>query len=308
MLRGYFNYQKVSKKMDPKTANKTRLEKSNKLKEYSQYELLILLLIDLFKEIKSGDFVKEFEEAYADIRDNLTSSAQATVEALKNLIQNPPTLNNLSALEQLNLAVLSNINVVNVIYRLEQKYLRKFKQALKIVKDGIPKRKLKLTAFVTSFYSKVEKCPSVLLLLLDYVKKGLKEVKKFIVELVKPITDYVEKQIEIIKARVREAGRKRLERNKENLINIDAKAMSLVYNIATRLFWTGARWSNTVGTSFVTINIGPFKPIKGLPEGGAKGMAEELAKNFQDQLKVMSGRVIPNPATGISSFPFSGYN
>ena len=308
MLRGYSNYQKVSKKMDPQTANKERLEKSNKLREYAQSEMLILLLVDLFKEIKSGDFVKEFETAYADIKDNLTSSAQGTVEALKNLIQNPPTLNNLSAVEQLNLAVLSNINVVNILYRLEQKYLRKFKLALKIVKDRMSKGKLKLTAFVTSFYSKVEKCPSILLMLLDYVKKGLKEIKKFIVELVKPITDHVEKQIETIKVKIQEAGAKLLEKNKEKLVNIDAKAMSLVYNIATRLFWTGATWSNTVGTSFVTTNIGPFKPIKGLPEGGAKGMADELAKSFQDQLKVMSGQVIPNPATGIPPFPFLGYN
>ena len=308
MFRGYYNYQKVSKKMEPKTANEERLKKSNKLKEYAQYEMLILLLIDLFEEIKSGDFAKEFETAYADIKDNLTSSVQGTVDALKNLIQNPPTINNLSALEQLNLAVLSDINVVNAIYRLEQKYLRKFKQALKIVKDGIPKRKVKLTAFVTSFYAKVEKCPSVLLMLLDYVKKGLKEIKKFIVELVKPITDYIEKEIEIIKAKIKQAGAKLIEKNKEKLINVDAKAMSLVYNIATRLFWTGARWQNSVGTSFVTINIGPFKPIKGLPEGGAKGMADELAKSFQDQLKVMSGQVIPNPSTGISPFPFSGYN
>lgn len=308
MLRGYSNYQKVSKKMDPQTANKERLEKSNKLKEYAQSEMLILLLVDLFKEIKNGDFVKEFETAYADIKDTLSSSAQGTVEALKNLIQNPPTLNNLSAVEQLNLAVLSNINVVNILYRLEQKYLRKFKLALKIVKDRMSKGKLKLTAFVTSFYSKVEKCPSILLMLLDYVKKGLKEIKKFIVELVKPITDHVEKQIETIKVKIQEAGAKLLEKNKEKLVNIDAKAMSLVYNIATRLFWTGATWSNTVGTSFVTTNIGPFKPIKGLPEGGAKGMADELAKSFQDQLKVMSGQVIPNPATGIPPFPFLGYN
>ena len=74
------------------------------------------------------------------------------------------------------------------------------------------KGKLKLTAFVTSFYSKVEKCPSILLMLLDYVKKGLKEIKKFIVELVKPITDHVEKQIETIKVKIQEAGAKLLRK------------------------------------------------------------------------------------------------
>ena len=52
----------------------------------------------------------------------------------------------------------------------------------------------------------------------------------------------------------------------EFIVNIDSAAMSAILGLSARSFWTGATWSNTVGTSFVTTNIGPFKPIKGLPE------------------------------------------
>jgi hypothetical protein len=238
----------------------------------------------------------------------LSTNVQYNVEALKNLFDNPPTITNLSSVEQLNLAVLSDINLVNALYRLEQKYLRKTKQTLKLAKDGLSKRKGKLVDFIVQFYNKVDKCPSLILLLLDYVKKILKELKNYIAGLVKPITDYVDKELDSIKQKIRTEADKLVEKNKEKLINVDAKAMSLVFNIATRLFWTGATWSNTAGTSFATINIGPFKPLKALPQDGSKGIANEMAKSFENQLKAMTGQVIPNPATGIPPFPFLGYN
>ena len=95
---------------------------------------------------------------------------------------------------------------------------------------------------------------------------------------------------------------------KDKLVNIDAKAMGVMFGLAARLFWTGATWTNPVGTTFTVFTIGPFKPIKGLPKDGAAGIAREIGNSFKLQLLPMTGLATPLPANAIPPFPFVGYN
>ena len=309
MLRGYYNHLKVSNKRTSAQANEERKLKSEKIQEYAQYELLILMCIEMFKELKDGTFLSEFEESVKNIGSMSSTQAQQTVAAFKNLIENPPTINNLSSLEQLNLAILSNAEVVNLLYQLEQRHLRRVRQAAQLASESLSKQNTRLSVFVESFYKKVQKTPSFILMLLDYVKRGLKRVKEFLLELVQPIIKHIQKQVDIIKEKSKQKAADTANKKKEKLVNVDAKAMSLVFNIATRLFWTGLSWPNTAGTTFLVANIGPFRPIKALPVSGASGFAQELSNSFETQLTAgMTGQVIPNPATLIPPFPFIGYN
>lgn len=309
MLRGYYNHLKVSNKMTSAQASEERKLKSERIEEFVQYELLLLLCVDMFKELSSGNFAKEFEESINNLGLSSSLQIQQTVQAFNNLVSNPPTIKDLSSLEQLNTTLLSNAQVVGILYQLEQKYLRKTKQATQLILDGLSKKNTRLSVYVQSFYKKVQKTPSFILMLLDYVKKGLKRTKDFILELIQPIVDYIEKQVEIAKEKSKEKAADTAKKNKDKLVNVDAKAMSLVFNVATRLFWTGTSWLNSSGTTFLVTSIGPFKPIKALPVDGAIGIAQEMGNSFKNQLTTsMVGQAIPNPATLIPPFPFTGYN
>jgi hypothetical protein len=187
--------------------------------------------------------------------------------------------------------------------------LRRVRQAAQLASESLSKQNTRLSVFVESFYKKVQKTPSFILMLLDYVKRGLKRVKEFLLELVQPIIKHIQKQVDIIKEKSKQKAADTANKKKEKLVNVDAKAMSLVFNIATRLFWTGLSWPNPAGTTFLVANIGPFRPIKALPINGASGFAQEIANSFETQLTAgMTGQVIPNPATLIPPFPFIGYN
>lgn len=140
-----------------------------------------------------------------------------------------------------------------------------------------------------------------------------------VVELLKQFEAFIKKQINnqliALKKRVKNEIQKNKEQYEQRLQQIlkrkdfvDQVATSLMYNVATQLFWAGASWQNSVGTTFQVLFIKPLKRLKvnGRTEGYGAAI-RELARNFENQLNGVQGICIPNPATGIPPFPFKGY-
>jgi hypothetical protein len=148
----------------------------------------------------------------------------------------------------------------------------------------------------------------------SFIRFMLIELKKVLDRFIRFIRAKVEVFIANQKKKIKEKLEKikanhelELQRIKERAINVDAKVMSIAMGLAARLFWTGATWQGNTGTNHITLTIGPFKPLKALPEDGVTGLVEELGKSFENQLVAMSGLVIPPANTGIVPIPFQGY-
>jgi hypothetical protein len=93
----------------------------------------------------------------------------------------------------------------------------------------------------------------------------------------------------------------------QKLVNLDAMAMSAVFGLAARLFWTGATWVGPTGVNHVVFSIGFFKPIKARMNDGGSAMIKQIANSYQKQLQLMNGLAIPPPNLLIPPIPFVGY-
>lgn len=140
----------------------------------------------------------------------------------------------------------------------------------------------------------------LMILLSEFEETIRKQVKEFLDE---------------AKASIAALGRKyyvehqeSLDRIKDKLLNAEARVLSVLLGLSTRLFWTGATWQNNVGTTFQVLSIGRFPQLKrnGFVDGGEQYI-REIAANFEQQLTGMKGIVYPNPAYSIPPFSFSGY-
>ena len=140
----------------------------------------------------------------------------------------------------------------------------------------------------------------LMILLSEFEETIRKQVKEFLDE---------------AKASIAALGRKyyvehqeSLDRIKDKLLNAEARVLSVLLGLSTRLFWTGATWQNNVGTTFQVLSIGRFPQLKrnGFVDGGEQYI-REIAANFEQQLTGMKGIVYPNPAYSIPPFLFSGY-
>jgi hypothetical protein len=312
LINQYYRYLVFSNGIDQKAANLESTRRKGQLKEIIYSELLISLLRSLIAEISSGNFMADLKSSINELGSSISSNFKESFSAFENLITGGTSINNIvTSLERLNLSILINNTFVQNLYRLEQRYLRKFKQTIKQTKTYQQKSaigKNNKNALLQEFYSNVEKTNSVLILLLELVQKAVQKAKDFIYEFVRPIKQKISKTLEDRKKRQQEKVKATAKQKIEKNVNIDALAMSVVFNVASRLFWTGFSWTNPVGTTFIVTNIGPFKPIKALNVDGSAGYASELATGFEGQLKLLTGTAIPNPSTGIPSFPFIGYN
>jgi hypothetical protein len=262
--------------------------------------------------VGSGNFMAELKSSVKELSSSTSTNFQESFNAFESLITKGTSVDNIvKSLERLNLSILINNTFVQNLYRLEQRYLRKFKQTVKQTKNYQQKStidKNSKNALLQEFYSSVEKTSSIILLLLELVQKAVQKAKDFIYEFVRPIKQKISKSLEDRKKRHEEKVKASAKQKVEKSINVDAFIMSATFEVASRLFWTGFSWTNPVGTTFIVTNIGPFKPIKALNVNGSAGYASELATGFEGQLKLLTGTAIPNPSTGIPSFPFIGYN
>ena len=303
MLQEYYLFLKLDYELTPEESARQLQVKRTQFKKVLQTESLYNVMRLLITEIQSGEFIQELDRRITEIQSELSSEFQSTYNAFKNLFK--PGQNLLNSLERLNVSVLGNINFVQQLYVLEQRYLGKFKQSVRQIRD-LQQGSIVSGGLLNNFYKSVEKTNSIILLLIDLIIKAAKEARDFVLSLVRPAIKKVRLKIDQAKDKQIEKARKNLEARAEKKFNLEALTLQLTMNIATRLFWTGFSWTNPAGTTFIATNIGPYGKLNLTAVGGARGYASELARNFQLQLVALTGTVIPNAATGIPPFPFVG--
>ncbi len=313
-------------------------EFESQMKTIGVIDALINGLIILFKEITktpAGQVflteVKNFTQALTN-----TGSQYATLwSQFVRVFDSPPTtVGAINAFVDDTLSsdgiikMLESTEVVTFLYKTEKKYLGGVRELLKSLTDASVKEAAtqietaiqnQRDTFSTKYVTKkgfevLTEWNNVLSKKESFIRFMLTELKKALDKFIRFVQSKVEVFIEKQKAKLQQKFEKKkatyeleLEKIKERAVNVDAKVMSIAMGLAARLFWTGATWQGNTGTNHLTLNIGPFKPMKALPEDGVTGLVNELGKNFENQVAAMSGLIIPPANTGIVPIPFQGY-
>lgn len=308
MLQNYYLYMKIQNKMSAETANRERFKKEQTLNRLRYIEMLVGLFLQLGQEIASGELIDRMDREVDSLQGELDQNFTNSYQALRNLLKARSAKDLVNGVEGISLQVLNNKSFIQTLYVTEQRYIRKFKQTIKQAQAYQQNSGINENAILRSFYTNALKVNSIILFLLEKIQEGVQELKRFLLEFIRPAQLAIKKQVELQRQKANQRVSEQAKQRVEKKINIDAAAQAVIFNLATRLFWTGFSWTNPVGTTFVVTNLGVFKRIKALSEAGSDGYANELAQNFALQLKQITGTAIPNPATGIPPFPFVGYN
>jgi hypothetical protein len=137
-------------------------------------------------------------------------------------------------------------------------------------------------------------------------------VTKFLRWLAKQVNTFLKKAAAFIKAKLTKERDKHIQRERDRTkkrMNLEAAAMSVMFDLAARAFWTNAQWIGTTGSQHRTLTVGPFAPkMQAKIEDGATGLVSQMAAGFETQLKTMQGFVSPPANTGIPPLAFVGYS
>lgn len=315
-INSYYKYLEIDREGSVQQLRDQQKKTLGDLTKIIQYESFIILLLDLYRSFDIKAFVEELKAAIAVDTENYKQLPQTTKNSVDRIIQvfNSPSFNSakdiVAVLNELSYEAIDTLTNFTALQQAESKYTKRFLQLIsqfEALKNN-PSELDSNNSVFKQFFEDVKKNGSIVLTLIKYVKKYVIEPSR------RYIKEHVQKVVEKIKKKVKQETNKFKERTKvqrqklkDKLVNVDAIAMSVMFNVATRLFWTGATWTNPAGTTFIVLNIGTFRKIKALPKDGAAGIAREMGLNFKTQLSVATGQVIPNPATGIPPFPFVGY-
>lgn len=140
----------------------------------------------------------------------------------------------------------------------------------------------------------------LMILLSEFEEVVRKEVKEFL--------DQAKVDLAAIGNKYRDEHQESLDKIKDKLLNAEGLVLSGLLRVATTLFWTGATWQNSSGTSFQVLSIGQFPRLKSNSfVDGSEVYIREIAAKFEQQLSNMKGIVYPNPAYSIPPFSFNGY-
>lgn len=303
-LDGYYLYQKYEQ---PRTRvqelNKEKILFKERFQSLKLIEALTYGLIETIKDIRETDFAKDFKSIIQ------STPKSTTLELIGKLIDNPPKTPKQveEVLQALSGGVLQDMSIANNILALERKYLSRSREVIKTLCDVKQITNIKIRAGLQKIEKTLTKNQSFILLVFNMLKKELIAFKNF---LAKKIENIIVK----IKAYLAKKAEKKKKQSEEEAIksakkstNLDAKIMSVVFGLATKVFWTGVTWVGPTNSNHVALTIGPFKAIKAKMEDGASGMIAEIASSFEKQLAAMSGLVIPPAATSIPPLSFNGY-
>ena len=265
-------------------------------------------LMDMFKSKQKFQIAQDLEDIIKTTKDN--PPGVQTLGLLRDLFLNPPTtINDLkSALNNLTLSALQESLVINKIIQIEKKYLNKSKQVLMTLLDI---KKLQGTGYekkLKSVLLKLQKQDSFIVLLVDFVKDAILNIKRLVKLKIQKIATQMKAFLKKRKAEKERQAKKDLLVVKNKKANSDAIIMSSVFGLAARLFWVGAGWVGPTGSQHRVFTIGSFRPrIKARPDEGASSMIRQIARAFELQLVGARGIVTPIVATGIPPLPFNGY-
>lgn len=309
-INSYYKYQEINKENNTQQILREKQKTIKDLDQLIQYETFAALLVEFYNNVDIKAFTNEIQEAVKNYQ--IPQLEQQDLDRLVQSIRSlsPITVDGvISSTADLSYEFISKFTNFTALQLVESKYTKRFLQivdqyeALSNNKTTQPNNSV-----FKQFFADIKKSGSVILTLIKYVKKYvIKPGIEFINKHIQSVIKKVEKKIKQESQKLKESTKEFRQKLKDKLVNVDAIAMSIMFNIATRLFWTGAVWTNPVGTTFVITNIGTFRKIKALPKDGAAGIAREMGLNFKTQLTVATGQAIPNPATGIPPFPFVGY-
>ena len=304
-LYSFRGYNQSSTVLASLLDEKTKVK--NKFKSLLVIEALAYGLIETFKDIKDTNFTKDFNDIVNST--NITAPGAETMRSFQKVLQNPPKtpLEFKDTANVFALGALEDAHVATKIVDLERKYLIRSREVVKMLCD-IPD--LDNTSYMTTMNkikNTLNKNQSFILLAFKLISDEFKKLMSFIEKKVKEFIVVIKKKLQKTKDKVSEDSKKQLKKEKDKKVNLDAIAMSFAFGLGARMFWLGANWIGPTGTNHISLNIGPFKPIKAKSTDGASKMIKEAADSFEKQLQAMQGLIIPPANTGITPFPFSGY-
>lgn len=308
LLDGYYAIKAFKQTGGVKTQLVAEKEKFKEhFKTLIVIESLLVGFVESMSDIKNSDFLSDLKNTV----NNLGSNAPGigTLKALVALFENPPKspLAIKTAIEQFSFGVLNDVNVLNVLVNLERKYLSKSRAVIQTLCDIKSPVGSKYEKKLLKIKTALDKKQSFLANLFQMLLSEIKSFAIFIAKKLSVVVDYVKKKIEVVKVKIQVEADKLVDKIKEKLVNVEAPIMSFTFELAARLFWTGATWQGSSGTTHITFNTGPFTPIKAKSTDGASALVKEIARGFESQLQTLQGILIPPPNTLIPPIPFTGY-
>jgi len=308
ILDGYYSFKMEDQ---PNGTRQQLLKEKLMIKDQTKtllvIEALTFALVETFKDIKNSEFIKDLTRTI----DKLKSSNPTanTLNMLKNILENPPkTPKDIkAAAERLGSGALMDAGVITVLVNLERKYLRKSRLLVETILTIKQLEGTKFEKTLVNIQQALRKNQSFIMLGFMFLKKEFMKFASFIRKKVTEFIDYIKKFLKAKLAKIKLRVDKELDKIKEKLVNLEAPIMTFTFALAGRSFWTGATWQGPTGTTHITYNVGPFKPIKAKTTDGASAMIREIAKGFETQLNGLQGTLIPPPNTAIAPIPFVGY-
>jgi hypothetical protein len=308
-LDGYYSYR--SDGQPPAVQEQLQQEKAkvrDDLNGLIIIETVAFGVIETYKDFEQSDFLKELEEFVNTLEQNYPG--KRSWERILNIFKQPPTSIKqvVDLANTLTLDLLNDVNILTKLVDLETRYLRRSREAIKSLCDIKRLEGTKTEKALLKIKDVLEKNQSFILTGIKLLQEQLKKLFRFIGSKLKKITDNIKKKLQKKREKVEERSKLELDKIKEKKINIEAPIMTFTFDLAARLFWTGATWTGQTGTQHVVFTIGPFTPIKAKSTDGASAMIREIAKGFENQLPSMTGLLTPPANTGIPPIPFTGYN
>lgn len=264
-------------------------------------ELLADIIGDMIRLVRSSDILDRLKQ-YIE-----TPANTIVIEPYKQLYNMLLGLAGIDAspvsiiryIQSIDFTLFESGKMQSLLFDLEEAYASDIREKYEQVSEN---------PFVKNYIKIKPYSESILAAAFNYIKLKIIEFKAFIDDkiykkFIKPAIDLIRESI----AKIAEAIKSELAVLIKRAVNIDAKLMTLAFNLATRAFWTGFRWFAPNGVQYLCINIGPFTPIIGKADAGASALVRQIAKGLNLQLTLMNGLVIPPVFTGIVPFPYLGY-
>jgi len=306
LVSGFCDLQIDRGKMTKQGKKDTLKRLDLKLADLRAYEAIYTFFGEIIKEAKAGDLGNKVREELGEKISDFDDRTRGILLDFLKIIEGTAETPTISALATIPTAVFQQTNVATAFVRAEKRAFKRLQSKTARLSGFIPTT---TTDPVLLFVKRaLDKTSSIVLFLLKIIGKAFRKIEEFLAKLLLPVSEFVTKLISEQYEKVEEEARRQAQILIDRNTNLDARIMTIMFGIAGRLFWSGATWTNTASTRFVVTNIGKFRPRLVIStENGSQGFGEELARGFNNQLKNMTGIIIPPVSTGIVPFTFRGY-
>ena len=306
LVSGFCDLQIDRGKMTKQEKKDTLKQLDLKLADLRAYEVIYTFFGEVIKEAKANTLADKIKEELGEKIESFDDRTRGILTDFLKIIEGTAETPTISALATIPTAVFQQKNVATAFVRAEKRAFKRLQSKTARISQFIPAT---TTDPVLLFVKRaLDKTSSIVLFLLRIIGKAFRKIEQFLSKLILPVSEFVTKLISEQYEKVEEESRRQAQILIDRNTNLDGRIMTVMFGIAGRLFWSGATWSNPTSTRFVVINVGKFRPrLLISTENGSQGFGEELARGFNNQLKNMTGLVIPPIATGIVPFSFRGY-